>query len=335
MQRRRRERGVVARGLEDRHGPVGALLGLDRLARHEQVARHAHERSGRRRRGRRAARRARPPPARRRPPRGSGGRCRAPSRSRRARPRARARPAAPGAGGPTRGARAPAGATRPAPPRARRPGPTASTVSTSPASTAKCIRLARSGRSSRCSASRTCAFRRRRASAGRLRSIARRASSWRKPRWLRGDLEHPGELGLRERVDAVAEQLGGELEPDPRGHDRELLERLAAVRRRGGRTRARTASTTVAGTASAGEASASVTKNGLPPVTRCRASPSAPVLAASRRTAVRESGGSASRRTGRPARPPSMRWSGCVGPSSSSRKLRTSTAGTGSIRRAT
>ena len=47
---------------------------------------------------------------------------------------------------------------------------------------------------------------------------------------VRGDLEHPGELGLRERVDAVAEQLAGELEGDPRRHDRELLERLAAVR---------------------------------------------------------------------------------------------------------
>ena len=49
-----------------------------------------------------------------------------------------------------------------------------------------------------------------------------------------GDLQHPGELGLRERVDAVAEQLGGELEPDPRGHDGELLECLAALRREPG-----------------------------------------------------------------------------------------------------
>ena len=42
--------------------------------------------------------------------------------------------------------------------------------------------------------------------------------------------------------------VGGELEADARGHDRELLERLAAGRRRGGATRASTASTTVAGT---------------------------------------------------------------------------------------
>ena len=75
----------------------------------------------------------------------------------------------------------------------------------------------------------------------------------------------------------------GELEPDPRGHDRELLERLAA----GGVEAARRARAPPRrrwpGTASAGEASTSVTKNGLPPVTRCTASASAPVLAASRR----------------------------------------------------
>ena len=46
VQRRRRERGGVARRFEDGHGPVRALLGLDRLARHEQVARAAHEAVG-------------------------------------------------------------------------------------------------------------------------------------------------------------------------------------------------------------------------------------------------------------------------------------------------
>ena len=109
-------------------------------------------------------------------------------------------------------------------------GPTASTVSTSPASTAKCIRLARSGRSSCWSARRT----------ARVQAPPRerrQAALDRAPRQLvaeaemvRGDLEHPGELGLGERVDAVAEQVAGELEPDPRRHDRELLERLAAGR---------------------------------------------------------------------------------------------------------
>ena len=63
----------------------------------------------------------------------------------------------------------------------------------------------------------------------------------------------------------------GQLGRDVRGHHRQALERLAAVRRRAARSRASTASLTLAGTSSRGAASVSVTKNGLPRVSACTA----------------------------------------------------------------
>ncbi len=47
---------------------------------------------------------------------------------------------------------------------------------------------------------------------------------------VRAHLQHAGDLGLRERVDALPEQAPGQLEPDPRRDDAQLVERLAAVR---------------------------------------------------------------------------------------------------------
>ena len=111
-------------------------------------------------------------------------------------PRARARSAGERAGGRTRTAPAPAGASRPAPPRGRRWGRPARIVSTSPASTAWCIRRARCGRSWARSTCTTAALSCRHRIAGRLRSIAQRAGWWRDATLLRADLEHAGALGL-------------------------------------------------------------------------------------------------------------------------------------------
>ena len=73
------------------------------------------------------------------------------------------------------------------------------------------------------------------------------------------DLQHALLLGLGQRVEPRAEQLPGQAELDGRGHDGQLLDRVAARRGSSRPTRASTASDTVAGTVSPGAARASVT----------------------------------------------------------------------------
>ena len=319
MQRRRRQRGGVARRLEDRHGPVGALLGLDRLARHEQVARDAHEAVGD---GDRVVellvQRGRRPPGVDRLAEAmrvvelpavvvEHGRPLAlaePRQVRADRLEVRERLAVrPGPRGLARGLRAD-GEHGLDVARLDREVHQARAVGPLLAAAARAGR-ARSGAAARAPAG--CARSRAAPARGGSRDGARRPRARRRARPPRAC--RCGRRAGRRRARSGSARARPRAARAPRGR-----------RGRGGATRASTASTTVAGTASAGEASTSVTKNGLPPVTRCTASASAPVLAASCRTAVRESGGSASRCTGRPASAPSRRCSGCDGPSSSSRK---------------
>ena len=140
-----------------------------------------------------------------------------------AEPRARA-------GARTRSAPAPAGASRPAPPRGRRSGRRRGSSRRRPPRRRGASARARSGRSWARSACTTAALSCRRRIAGRLRSIARRASSWRNARLSARISSTPAALGLGERVEPRAQQRRGEVEADPRRDDGELVERLAALR---------------------------------------------------------------------------------------------------------
>ena len=143
-------------------------------------------------------------------------------------------------------------------------------------------------------------------------STARRASSWRKATRLLADLQHAEPLGLGEhgrgpgtaRAAAAARPVTG------RPRAARATVRVGGVSRC---TRARTASTTVCGTASPG-GDASVTKNGLPAVsgTAAGVDPGTPRPAPPRRRG--ESGGTRSRTTARPPSSPSTPCSGCIAP---------------------
>ena len=193
-------------------------------------------------------------------------------------------------------------------------------MSRSPASAAWCISRARSGFSDARSAPTTPAFSTRRFNAGSRCSTARRAISCRNCSPC-----GPATITPASSASASARCCGPTGTGDGTTESSSSAARHSALSRP---TRASTASVTDAGTCPTGAASTSVTKNGLPPVTRCSAAPSFP---ANDPTAERESGASCQSLMATLATTPSSRCSaGCA----SSRKVSTSTAPSGSIRRA-
>ena len=259
------QRRLVAGRLEDPHRALGAVLGGVGLPGHEPVARHAHQAQPQGDRVAEAGVELAPRRCRRAPPRGSGRRCRAPSRSRRARRPARPAPAAPRRARPPRGGRAPGGGRRRRAASRAACGPTARTVSTSPAATAWCIRRARSGRSCVRSAATTAWLSSRTRVTGRLLSIARRASSWRNRVRRGGPRSRPR---ARPRAARASSRRAGPRPARAATCEGTTDRRSSASRQSASspRSRARTASLTLAGTSSGGAASVSVTKNGLPRV---------------------------------------------------------------------
>jgi hypothetical protein len=162
-------------------------------------------------------------------------------------------------------------------------------------------------------------------------SIARRASSWRKPM-------PPGRASTTpaSSASASASRFGTSAIASASGTTEGTTDSRSTASRQASltcRSRPSTASLTLAGTSS-GVASASVTKKGFPRVSACTAPPSRPVPCASATTAARESGASSSRCTGSPASIPSSRCSGWPGCSASSRAVSTSSAPIALTRRA-
>ena len=225
------ERGRIAGRLEQQHGARRRVLGLVGLAGHEQVPRDAHEALPGGHRVAHLLVQLDGLPARVDRLAEAMGVVELPAV---AVEQVGALAQTPGdrrAGAPTRSARAPAGASRRASASRAAAGPTATIVSTSPASTAWCITRASSGCSPACSARTTAALSVRRRSAGRLCSIARRASSCRNAR-LPGRTSSTPARSASASASTPGPSSSAAASPiaDLRRHHREPLERVAALR---------------------------------------------------------------------------------------------------------
>ena len=186
-------------------------------------------------------------------------------------------------------------------PRAPRPARRRARSSASPASTAWCISRARLGALLRAQRLDDGAVEQPHAGAPAGCSRSRAAPARGGSRARRGAPRSPPPARPRPgRSSSSPSSSGGQLGRDVRGHHGELLERRRGSRRRAPAAREHRVLDAGRAPRRGGAASASVTKNGLPPVSACTAAGSRPLPAASAAPPPRESGDSSSRCTGQP-----------------------------------